>query len=77
MFFYETGEKVRTGDRIRFHLEPGRIGFVVEPDDKDPEKQWYVQEFGGTAALESQGFAKCFYMPTVTTLGRIWVVSRA
>lgn len=68
MFFYKTGEEVRAGDHVRFHAEPGKVEFVAEPDDKNPEKQWYIQEFGGgVMLLEPKYFGSVFLRSSAFT----------
>jgi hypothetical protein len=45
MFFYKTSAAVQPGDRARFHSNPGTIEFVVDQDESDSEKNWYIQAF--------------------------------
>jgi hypothetical protein len=60
-FFYKSGEEIKSGDRVLFHAETGTIDFMVEPDDSDPAKKWYVTEFGGgVMILEPKHFGRVF-----------------
>jgi len=43
---YQSGEEIKTGDRVLFHREPAAIEFVANDPD-DPATNWYVSEFGG------------------------------
>ncbi len=43
---YQSGEEIRKGDRVLFHLGPAEIEFVAT-DPNDPELSWYVEEYGG------------------------------
>ena len=43
---YQSGEDIRTGDRILFHGNAAEVEFVAS-DPADPEIDWYVKEYGG------------------------------
>ncbi len=43
---YQSGEEIKKGDRVLFHLRPAEIELVACAPD-DPATTWYVEEFGG------------------------------
>jgi hypothetical protein len=43
---YQSGEEIRKGDRVLFHLGPAEVELVADTPD-DAASAWYVQEFGG------------------------------
>ena len=43
---YPSGEEIKKGDRVLHFQKPAHIEFVAF-DPADPERDWYVQEFGG------------------------------
>jgi hypothetical protein len=43
---YQSGEKIKKGDRVLFHRNPAEVEFVA-CDACDPEIDWYFEEFGG------------------------------
>jgi hypothetical protein len=43
---YQSGQEIKKGDRVLFHLRPAEIGLVVSNPD-DPETAWYFDEYGG------------------------------
>jgi hypothetical protein len=43
---YQSGEEIKTGDRVLYHRDAAEIDFVVT-DASDPETEWYFREFGG------------------------------
>jgi hypothetical protein len=58
-FFYQSGERVKPGDRVRLHSEPGEIEYVADPAD-DPDN-WLVQKFGGgVMVVEPKVFGRLF-----------------
>ena len=60
--FYKSGEEIKSGDRVLVHAETGTIDFIVEADDSDPAKKWYVTEFGGgVMILEPKHFGRVFF----------------
>ena len=64
-FTYQSGERIKKGDRVLFHGEPGEIEFVADPLEDDPETEWYVQEYGGGAmVLEPKVFGRTFLSHT-------------
>ena len=67
---YMPGEEIRTGDRVRFHGEPGEIELVADPTIADPETDWYVQEYGGgvmVLELQRRHFGRVFLPEPQTT----------
>ena len=60
-FVYQSGEEVKSGDRITYHCEPGEVEFVVASPTGDPAMDWYVQQFpGGGFMINAKGFGKVF-----------------
>lgn len=43
--FYQSGEQIKPGDRVRLHGEPAEIESVHDPAE-DPQ-DWHVREHGG------------------------------
>ncbi|MGA9039549.1 MAG: hypothetical protein WB421_03355 [Terriglobales bacterium] len=43
---YQSGQEIKKGDRVLFHLKPAEIELVVSNPD-DPETAWYFNEYGG------------------------------
>ncbi len=43
---YQSGEDIRKGDCVLFHLRPAEIELVACAPD-DPATTWYAEEFGG------------------------------
>jgi hypothetical protein len=43
---YQSGEEIKKGDRVLFHLQPAEVELVVTNAD-DPISAWYIEEFGG------------------------------
>jgi hypothetical protein len=62
---YESGDEIRTGDRVSFHGEPGEIEFVVDGLTGDPAHDWYVKEFGsGVMVVEPKVVGRAFLSDT-------------
>jgi hypothetical protein len=43
---YQTGEEIRSRDRVLFHDEPAEVEFVAD-ESSEGETGWFFQEFGG------------------------------
>jgi hypothetical protein len=50
---YAAGDEIRSGDRIVFRGDEGRVEFVVV--DGDSPKAWYFQEYGFSVMLDVDG----------------------
>ena len=48
---YQSGEDIKKGDCVLFHLRPAEIELVACAPD-DPATTWYVEEFGGGVIRE-------------------------
>jgi hypothetical protein len=60
-FVYQSGEEVKSGDRVAYHGEPGEVEFVVVNPTGDPAMDWYVEQFpGGGFMINAKGFGKVF-----------------
>ena len=57
---YQSGEEIRKGDRILFHGEPGFVDLIADPSEKDPEAEWYIQEFGGGVGIVEERLGRSF-----------------
>jgi hypothetical protein len=55
---YLSGEEIQSGDRIRYHGEPGHVEFVAERGD--PETGWYVEQCGSGCMILAQSFGRVF-----------------
>lgn len=56
---YQTGEEIRTGDRVLFHREPGRTELLLaEPGD--PERDGDMRESGGSVMIIEKGAGRTF-----------------
>jgi hypothetical protein len=42
-FVYQSGEEVKSGDRVTYHGEPGEVEFVVTNLAGDPAMDRYVE----------------------------------
>jgi hypothetical protein len=63
-FLYQSGQKIRKGDKVLFHGEPGSVELVAEPPG-DPETAWFVQEYGGGVMIvEPKFFGRAFLTHT-------------
>lgn len=64
-FTYQSGQEIRTGDRVLFHGEPGEIEFVATMLGQDPALDWYVREYGGgVMVIEPKRFGRAFLTQT-------------
>jgi len=58
-FFYQSGEQIKAGDRVRLNGEPGEVEFVADPVE-DPD-DWFVKEHGGGVMIaEPKVFGQLF-----------------
>lgn len=74
---YQSGEEIKKGDRVLFHGEPGEIELVADPLVKDPETEWYVQQYGGgVLVVEPKVFGRAF-LPDTEALKDLIYVSRS
>ena len=75
-FFYQSGEEIQRGDRVRLHGEPGEIVVVADPTD-DPN-DWLVKEYlGGVMIVEPKVFGRLFIPAPVSQYDDLDVVSRS
>ena len=75
-FFYQSGERIRPGDRVRLHGEPGEIELVADPEI-DPNG-WFVKEHGGGVMIvEPKGFGRLFIPAPVSYYDDPEFVSRS
>jgi hypothetical protein len=44
-FMYQSGEQIRSGDRIEYAGAPGVVEFVVTGGSDDPSMNWYIERF--------------------------------
>ena len=64
-FKYQSGEKVKAGDRVLLHGEPGEVALVADPDDplSDPH-DWWIESAGdgggGVLIAEPKVFGHVF-----------------
>ena len=64
-FFYQSGEAINMGDRVKYHGEPGEVEFVAEKIVGDDAIDWYVREQGGgVMILEPKHFGRVFVHDT-------------
>lgn len=64
-FRYQSGEEVKTGDRVLLYGEPGQVQLVADPDDPlaDPH-DWWIETAGdgggGVLIAEPKVFGHLF-----------------
>jgi hypothetical protein len=46
-FMYQSGEQIRSGDRIEYAGAPGMVEFVITGASDDPSMNWYIEKFPG------------------------------
>lgn len=64
-FTYQSGDEVRSGDRVSYHGEPGEVEFVVSKPTGDQAMDWYIEQFpGGGFMIASKSFGKVFVAAT-------------
>ena len=74
---YQSGDVICKGDRILMGGNPGVVEFVADPLVKDPETDWYVQEFSsGVMIVVPEKFGHMFLSDTENEEDLIFV-SRA
>lgn len=57
--FYQSGEQINRGDRVRLYGAPGEIDLVADP--ADGPNDWCVERFGGgVMAVEPKSFGRLF-----------------
>jgi hypothetical protein len=59
-FRYQSGEEIRDGDRILYHGESGYVEFVVSRRTDNPERDWFLDEFGGGVMVNAETFGSVF-----------------
>ena len=65
---YQSGEEIKTGDKVMFHGEPGVIEFVVDRFVGDPAMDWHMKENGpGVMVLEPKHFGRVYIRDTENT----------
>ena len=75
-FFYQTGELIKLGDRVRLHGEPAEIESVHDPVE-DPH-DWFVKTYGGGVMIaEPKVFGRLFVEAPVTDYDDLEFVSRS
>jgi hypothetical protein len=73
---YQSGERIRPGDRVRIHGEAAEIESVHDPLE-DPE-DWYVQQYGGGVMVLAPGvFGRLFIKIPVGDCEDLEFVSRS
>lgn len=60
-FTYLSGQLVMTGDRIRYHGEPGEVEFIAEAGD--PDVSDLVEQVGGRCMIIAAKFGRVFVHP--------------
>jgi hypothetical protein len=44
-FMYQSGEQIRSGDRIEYAGALGMVEFVITGASDDPSMNWYIEKF--------------------------------
>lgn len=44
---YQSGEEIKTGDRVLFHREAGYIELVASELTGESDNDWFIREYGG------------------------------
>jgi hypothetical protein len=65
-YFYQSGEQIKPGDRVRLHGEPGEVEFVAAPDEHG----------GGVTIVEPKVFGRLFIPAPVSQYEDLEFVSR-
>lgn len=61
IFKYQSGEPVKSGDKITYHGESGEVEFVVAGKVGNPDIDGYVEKFpGGGVMVVTEGFGSVF-----------------
>jgi hypothetical protein len=59
---YRSGEEIKKGDCVLFHLGSAEIELVAcDPDD--PATTWYVEEFGGGVLIREPNDPNLTFVP--------------
>jgi len=74
---YQTGEEVLKGDRVLLHGDSGVIEFVVDPDNTNPDLDWYVQEYGGGVMISQLNHLGSVFVSKPESDGCLDFVERA
>ena len=62
---YQSGEKIRKGDWVLYHGEPGEIELVVDRFVGDPAMDWYMKELGrGVMVVSLRSFGRVYICDT-------------
>jgi hypothetical protein len=62
MLKYQSGEEVRSGDRVLFHGETAEVEFVAD-SRSGVERQWFFQEFGGGVMIADPKISGRTFIP--------------
>lgn len=74
-FFYQSGEEIKAGDRVRLHGRVAEIESIHDPAS-DPN-DWYVETYGGGVMIaEPKEFGYLFIETPVTHYEDLEFVSR-
>ena len=74
--FYQSGEEIRTGDRVSYYGNPGEIEVVADKLVGDPEVDYYLEEVGrGVLIREPKVYGRVFV--EIMDFGDIILVGRA
>ncbi len=75
-FFYQSGERIKPGDKVLLHGEPGEVESVSDPAEGTHD--WYVEKFGGGVMIaEPKVFGSLFIDAPVSQYEDLEFVSRA
>jgi len=75
-FSYQSGEQIKSGDRVRLHGEQGEIEFIA--DSVDDANSWYVETYGGgVMVVEPKVFGHLFISAPVSDYEDLEFVSRS
>jgi hypothetical protein len=75
--FYESGEPIRKGDRVRFRGEPGEIELVADACIADEETDWYVQAYGDGAMVREPKYFGLAFLTETENVDDLVFVARA
>jgi hypothetical protein len=78
VFHYRSGEEIKVGDRVLFHLEPGFIEAIVTGLNGEPDNDWHMTEFGGGIMILEDRLGRTFiHAESVAELEDLEFVGRA
>ncbi len=63
-FFYQSGEQIKVGDRVRFHGEPAEIESVHDPVEAPDDS--FVTTYGGGVMVVQPMIGRAFIDAPVT-----------